>query len=186
MSSSIIKFVFDNFLINSSTDTQNTGIEENDASYQENFPNICEALSHGLGNCCTVKTLKRRLPIIEWLPKYEKSFFLQDAVAGLSVGKDIFFEIFNIFYILIGNKEKNSKFLYFGNFYPLLVWDIFFKFQSKIRKINLKFYFFRKISLRSNRNPTRYCLCCCCRAITRIWIVFRIYGMLYVHIFRKL
>jgi sodium-independent sulfate anion transporter 11 len=74
------------------TDTQNTGInEENDASYRENFPNICGALSHGLGNCCSIKSLKRRLPILEWLPKYEKSFFLQDAVAGLSVGEILIF-----------------------------------------------------------------------------------------------
>ena len=69
------------------TDTQNTGVnDETEASYNENFPNVCSALSHGLGNCCSVKTLKRRLPILGWLPKYEKSFFLQDAVAGLSVG----------------------------------------------------------------------------------------------------
>jgi hypothetical protein len=30
--------------------------------------------------------MKRRLPITEWLPSYQKSFFLQDFVAGLSVG----------------------------------------------------------------------------------------------------
>jgi MFS superfamily sulfate permease-like transporter len=30
--------------------------------------------------------MKRRLPITEWLPNYQKSFFLQDFVAGLSVG----------------------------------------------------------------------------------------------------
>ncbi|XP_060800386.1 sodium-independent sulfate anion transporter-like [Amyelois transitella] len=37
-------------------------------------------------NMCSVKTLKKRLPIIEWLPKYSVSFLIQDVIAGITVG----------------------------------------------------------------------------------------------------
>ncbi|XP_059061788.1 sodium-independent sulfate anion transporter-like [Achroia grisella] len=35
---------------------------------------------------CSTKTLKKRLPILEWLPKYNLSFLLQDVLAGTTVG----------------------------------------------------------------------------------------------------
>ncbi|ALC38932.1 CG9702 [Drosophila busckii] len=37
-------------------------------------------------NPCSVKTLKRRLPILSWLPKYNASDALGDLIAGLTVG----------------------------------------------------------------------------------------------------
>lgn len=43
-------------------------------------------VSRKLGKACSVTGLKRRLPITEWLPNYQKSYFMQDFVAGLSVG----------------------------------------------------------------------------------------------------
>ncbi|CAB3238020.1 unnamed protein product [Arctia plantaginis] len=36
--------------------------------------------------CCSTKTLKRRLPILEWLPKYSLSNGLSDVIAGITVG----------------------------------------------------------------------------------------------------
>lgn len=35
---------------------------------------------------CTMKFLKRRLPILEWLPKYQMAFLIQDIIAGITVG----------------------------------------------------------------------------------------------------
>lgn len=35
---------------------------------------------------CNTKTLKRRLPIVEWLPKYTTGILVQDVIAGLTVG----------------------------------------------------------------------------------------------------
>ncbi|CAH0406668.1 unnamed protein product [Chilo suppressalis] len=34
---------------------------------------------------CNEKTLKKRVPILEWLPKYNLVFFLQDIIAGVTV-----------------------------------------------------------------------------------------------------
>ncbi|KAG5673065.1 hypothetical protein PVAND_003140 [Polypedilum vanderplanki] len=67
-----------------------TNIFKNDVAnindpYQEPFPNIIECLSKATSECCSQKTLKKRLPIIQWLPHYDKSTFLFDLVAGISV-----------------------------------------------------------------------------------------------------
>lgn len=35
---------------------------------------------------CSVKTVKKRLPIIQWLPKYSWAFLIQDIAAGITVG----------------------------------------------------------------------------------------------------
>lgn len=35
---------------------------------------------------CSRKTLRNRLPIVEWLPKYRREDLLADFVAGLTVG----------------------------------------------------------------------------------------------------
>ncbi|KAG6442123.1 hypothetical protein O3G_MSEX002209 [Manduca sexta] len=37
-------------------------------------------------NACSVKTVKKRLPIIEWLPKYKSEYIIQDIIAGITVG----------------------------------------------------------------------------------------------------
>ncbi|XP_028160708.1 sodium-independent sulfate anion transporter-like [Ostrinia furnacalis] len=36
--------------------------------------------------CCSTKTLRRRLPILSWLPKYSARNGLSDAIAGITVG----------------------------------------------------------------------------------------------------
>ncbi|XP_060802780.1 sodium-independent sulfate anion transporter [Amyelois transitella] len=36
--------------------------------------------------CCSAKTLKRRVPIVSWLPKYSVRNGLADAIAGITVG----------------------------------------------------------------------------------------------------
>lgn len=54
--------------------------------YQEKFPNVCDSFTQNAGKCCSEKTLKRRLPILTWMPKYTFSTLFYDTVAGLSVG----------------------------------------------------------------------------------------------------
>lgn len=38
------------------------------------------------GSLCSLKTLKRRLPILKWLPRYSRNDALGDLIAGLTVG----------------------------------------------------------------------------------------------------
>ena len=38
---------------------------------------------------CSIDSWKRRVPITLWLPKYELSFTVSDAIAGLTVGMTI-------------------------------------------------------------------------------------------------
>ncbi|CAD0196510.1 unnamed protein product [Chrysodeixis includens] len=38
-----------------------------------------------LQKTCSVKFLKKRLPIVNWLPKYKFEFFIQDVIAGITV-----------------------------------------------------------------------------------------------------
>jgi solute carrier family 26 (sodium-independent sulfate anion transporter), member 11 len=66
--------------------TANQHNNDDDEQYRETFPNLCDEISKKAAKACSVNGFKRRLPITEWLPKYEKSFFIQDFVAGLSVG----------------------------------------------------------------------------------------------------
>lgn len=72
--------------MNISIPTDSQSNNDDDEQYRENFPNICDVISRKAAKACSVKGMKRRLPITEWLPNYQKSFFLQDFVAGLSVG----------------------------------------------------------------------------------------------------
>jgi len=54
--------------------------------YQEKWPNVSAALSKQAKKACSIEGLHKRLPITEWLPKYRKSYIVEDIVAGLTVG----------------------------------------------------------------------------------------------------
>ena len=54
--------------------------------YREDCPDVSGIISRKLAKLCSFNGLKRKLPILEWLPKYQKSYLLEDFVAGLSVG----------------------------------------------------------------------------------------------------
>lgn len=56
-----------------------------DDSYREAWPDLPGAVSRKLKKLCSVKTVYEKLPVLEWLPKYKKSYFLPDVVAGLTV-----------------------------------------------------------------------------------------------------
>ncbi|KAL8569627.1 hypothetical protein ACOMHN_057194 [Nucella lapillus] len=49
---------------------------------QGRLPQLREALQ----GCCSRDSLQRRLPIVQWLPKYSCSDFQSDLIAGLTVG----------------------------------------------------------------------------------------------------
>lgn len=59
--------------------------DENE-NYREPFPNVATLVKRKIAKSCSVDGLKKALPITDWLPKYQTSYFLQDFVAGLSVG----------------------------------------------------------------------------------------------------
>lgn len=52
--------------------------------YAEEFPDVLGALRRHA--TCSLDTVKNRLPILDWLPKYKREDLLADFVAGLTVG----------------------------------------------------------------------------------------------------
>lgn len=56
-------------------------LEENDRT-----SNITSRCSRYASSLCSLKTLKRRLPILKWLPRYSRNDALGDLIAGLTVG----------------------------------------------------------------------------------------------------
>lgn len=60
-------------------------LEQLEAAKQENdlSDSCCNRYAK---NICRMKTLKKRLPIVSWLPKYNRSDALGDLIAGLTVG----------------------------------------------------------------------------------------------------
>ncbi|ETN65233.1 sulfate transporter [Anopheles darlingi] len=53
---------------------------------KEKFPSLGPMLASKLGGFCNRKLLLKRMPILQWMPKYEAGFLVEDLVAGLSVG----------------------------------------------------------------------------------------------------
>uniref|UniRef100_A0A336MQJ6 CSON004085 protein n=1 Tax=Culicoides sonorensis TaxID=179676 RepID=A0A336MQJ6_CULSO len=57
-----------------------------DDDYRESLPSMQKMLKGGAKTCCSTKMLKRRVPIVEWAPKYKPKYLFEDFVAGLTVG----------------------------------------------------------------------------------------------------
>lgn len=47
---------------------------------------MCNIIKRTSRATCTYSTLLKRVPIVNWLPKYKWKFLLQDFIAGLTVG----------------------------------------------------------------------------------------------------
>lgn len=47
------------------------------------------AILRKLKKFCSVEGLHQRVPVTEWLPKYKRSYILQDVVAGLTVAMTV-------------------------------------------------------------------------------------------------
>ncbi|XP_055588077.1 sodium-independent sulfate anion transporter-like isoform X2 [Uranotaenia lowii] len=62
-------------------------VQDAEEDYTERMPQLGSLLRNRLRKgCCSTKLVKKRLPILSWLPNYERRFFLEDVVAGLTVG----------------------------------------------------------------------------------------------------
>lgn len=53
-----------------------------------NYGSVCrrKTTSEKIVKMCSVDTLKKRIPIIQWLPKYSVTSLIQDIIAGVTVG----------------------------------------------------------------------------------------------------
>lgn len=52
----------------------------------ENGTQIRRRFKRSTKELCSVKTVKKRLPIISWLPEYNTTKLIQDIIAGITVG----------------------------------------------------------------------------------------------------
>ena len=57
--------------------------EEKDCLSKLDMNNCCQNL---IARSCTKKQLNRKLPITDWLPKYNVEYFVSDLIAGITVG----------------------------------------------------------------------------------------------------
>ncbi|KAI5643295.1 sulfate permease family domain-containing protein [Phthorimaea operculella] len=55
-------------------------------STTENNESLQKRLKHYASNACSKKTIKKRLPILQWLPRYNVNYLIQDIIAGITVG----------------------------------------------------------------------------------------------------
>ncbi|XP_055691983.1 sodium-independent sulfate anion transporter-like isoform X2 [Lutzomyia longipalpis] len=54
--------------------------------FSEEFPEILPVLRRQINGLCDKSTLLKRLPVLNWLPKYQLNYLFSDFVAGLTVG----------------------------------------------------------------------------------------------------
>lgn len=52
----------------------------------QNEQTIRRRIKNSVKNTCSAKTVKKRLPITRWLPKYNGTLLIQDIIAGITVG----------------------------------------------------------------------------------------------------
>ncbi|XP_062533375.1 sodium-independent sulfate anion transporter-like isoform X2 [Armigeres subalbatus] len=64
---------------------ENGLVRDAEDDYSEEFPQFGELFKFRHG-CCSEKMIKKRLPILSWLPHYNRQYLVQDIVAGLTVG----------------------------------------------------------------------------------------------------
>ncbi|XP_055327630.1 sodium-independent sulfate anion transporter-like [Paramacrobiotus metropolitanus] len=64
--------------------TDRNSLEEE--QYRFGGPMTPKDFTNETKNCCTIGTFKRKLPILQWLPKYSREDFVGDLIAGLTVG----------------------------------------------------------------------------------------------------
>lgn len=75
----------DCILITDHRTSKSKSLEQLEAAKLDNeaAPSCCMSYAR---NACRLKTLKKRLPIIEWLPKYNRKDAVGDLIAGFTVG----------------------------------------------------------------------------------------------------
>ncbi|XP_065076353.1 sodium-independent sulfate anion transporter-like [Ochlerotatus camptorhynchus] len=62
-------------------------VADAEEDYSEELPQLRELVASKFRNgCCSTKLVKKRFPILSWLPNYNRQYFVEDIVAGLTVG----------------------------------------------------------------------------------------------------
>lgn len=119
---------------------------EDDGDKQKNdiLKSAFQYVTHRFKSACTKKTLHKRLPILNWLPKYNGDDALGDIVAGITVGLTVIPQSLAYSYIAGLPPQVINKFIYK---YILI----------NIININELFYL--------------------------VWTVWKLFGLLYLHIF---
>ena len=57
--------------------------------YREKYPDFKSLARRKVSSLCSREGLYRRVPVLRWLPKYQKSFIIADFVAGLTVAMTV-------------------------------------------------------------------------------------------------
>ncbi|XP_064539620.1 sodium-independent sulfate anion transporter-like [Drosophila montana] len=73
-------------LITDHRTSKHKSLEQLEATKEANDQSNDTCCSRQCSNLCRMKTLKKRLPILGWLPKYNRSDAFGDLIAGLTVG----------------------------------------------------------------------------------------------------
>ena len=61
-------------------------MEEESSGPREKLKEMVPWIKRRVKRACTRKMLHRRVPILDWLPRYSRSDFMGDLVAGITVG----------------------------------------------------------------------------------------------------
>ncbi|XP_062557844.1 sodium-independent sulfate anion transporter-like [Armigeres subalbatus] len=56
-----------------------------ETDFKERLPNVYSAVAPHIRSICTTKSLRRRIHVLEWLPKYPLNYLLSDIIAGITV-----------------------------------------------------------------------------------------------------
>ncbi|XP_058456096.1 sodium-independent sulfate anion transporter-like [Malaya genurostris] len=72
-------------LSGTASSSQHQLTDRTDRDYSENLPNVRNMIVPRLRAGCTLATVRRRIHVLQWLPKYQVNDLLSDIIAGLTV-----------------------------------------------------------------------------------------------------
>uniref|UniRef100_A0A336KGN5 CSON009900 protein n=1 Tax=Culicoides sonorensis TaxID=179676 RepID=A0A336KGN5_CULSO len=73
-------------ILNQRSPANNISVISDDDDFEERVPPFRDLVCNQIRSACSIKLLKRRIPILNWAPKYQPKFLLEDCVAGITVG----------------------------------------------------------------------------------------------------
>ncbi|XP_062557985.1 sodium-independent sulfate anion transporter-like [Armigeres subalbatus] len=59
--------------------------DDSEVDFQERLPNVYSVVVPQIRSICTTATVRRRIHVLEWLPKYQFNYILPDIIAGITV-----------------------------------------------------------------------------------------------------
>ncbi|XP_059614628.1 sodium-independent sulfate anion transporter-like [Phlebotomus argentipes] len=60
-------------------------LEDPNLRHREKWPDVKEMLRRRAGKMCRKETVTKRVPVLDWLPKYRREYVFPDVVAGITV-----------------------------------------------------------------------------------------------------